>query len=47
VSCSSHSLNLVVNQAVKVSFEITNFFGIVQDFLEKHIISLKLLSNTR
>jgi len=31
VPCSAHSLNLVVNDAAKMSFEIVDFFNIVQE----------------
>jgi hypothetical protein len=31
VPCASHSLNLVVNDAAKVTFETVNFFNIVQE----------------
>jgi len=31
VPCAAHSLNLVVNDAAKSSFEISNFFSIVQE----------------
>jgi hypothetical protein len=31
VPCASHSLNLVVNDAAKVTFEAVNFFNIVQE----------------
>lgn len=31
VPCSAHSLNLVVNDAAKISFEVSGFFDIVQE----------------
>ncbi|GFS98032.1 TTF-type domain-containing protein [Trichonephila clavipes] len=31
ILCSAHSLNLVVNDAAKISFETFNFFGAVQE----------------
>lgn len=32
IPCAAHSLNLVVNDALKVSTEIINFFSLVQEF---------------
>nr|XP_027198316.1 zinc finger MYM-type protein 1-like [Dermatophagoides pteronyssinus] len=32
VPCSAHSLNLVVNDAAKMSFETVNFFDLIQEF---------------
>ena len=49
VPCAAHILNLVVNDAAKISFETINFFGIIQEiyysFLEvpkggQHLINI-------
>lgn len=41
VPCSAHSLNLVVNDAAKMSFEIIDFFNIVQELYVYFSVSTK------
>jgi hypothetical protein len=45
VPCSAHSLNLVINDAAKINFEIVDFFSIVQELY--NYFSASPLSNTR
>lgn len=41
VPCSAHSLNLVINDAAKISFEIVDFFNIVQELFVFFSVSTK------
>lgn len=41
VPCSAHSLNLVVNDAAKISFEVVDFFGIIQELYNFFSASVK------
>ena len=33
VPCAAHSLNLVVNDAAKISFETVNFFSVIHSYI--------------
>ena len=40
VPCAAHSLNLVVNDAAKISFETVNFFSVIQELYNYFSISV-------